>query len=351
MESTEALPRTPEELTAEWLSSALGRTVSDLTVDRIVWGTATKVLVDATYADDPGPQGPPRTLCIKGGFQESVRAYGMAAAYAIEAKFYERLAPAIELRLPSCWYAGIDEPAEQGIIVLDDLSAEGGTFGDPTAPWSADQVAAGLEQLAVLHGPTWDKSTDPHVSWLEVGAAAVRGVAPALLSAEHWDSHFSLEGIPSLPSSLQDRDRVTHGMRRLWELDDAAVHCATHGDAHVGNTFIDTAGRPGFLDWQTPCMAPAFYDAAYFITGALAPEIRRASEGDLIRHYLTALSAAGGPELGYDEAWIDYRRHAFHGFFWAVTPPVMQPVERVAAMGARHTTAIEDLDSYEALGV
>jgi hypothetical protein len=351
MTTTEMLPRAPEELTAEWLSGALGRTVSELAVENILWGTATKVLVRATYADEPGPEGPPSALCIKGGFQESIRAFGMAAAYAIEAKFYERLAPAIELRLPRSWYAGIDEENEQGIIVLDDLSAAGASFGEPTEPWNPDLTAGALEQLAALHGPTWGAATGSHVDWLGVGAAAVRGVAPALLSAEHWETHFQTEGIPELPQPLQDRERAIRGMHRLWELDDAATHCATHGDAHLGNTFVDRDGAPGFLDWQTPCRAPGFFDVGYFIAGALDPQTRRAREHDLVRHYLAALKAAGGPELSFDEAWLDYRRHAFHGFFWAVTPPVMQTVERVAAMSSRYCAAIEELDSFDALGV
>jgi hypothetical protein len=351
MTNTETLPLVPEELTAEWLGSALGRTVSEVAVNQIVWGTATKVLVTADFAEDPGPDGPPAELCIKGGFQESVRAYGMAAAYAIEAKFYDRLANKLALRLPRSWYAGVDEPNEQGIIVLDDLSAAGATFGDPTKPWDADRVAAALEQLAALHAPTYGATGEAPVAWLAVGAAAVRGVAPALLSGEHWDSHFKLEGIPALPSSLQDRERAIRAFDRLWALDDAGAHCVVHGDAHAGNTFIDPDDNPGFLDWQTPCLAPGFSDVAYFITGALDAEVRRGSETDLLRHYLAALAAGGGPDVDFDDAWLDYRRHALHGFFWAVTPPVMQPVERVAAMSRRHTTAILDLESFEALGV
>lgn len=351
MTTSYTLPRAPEELTAEWLSDALRRGVNELSVERVIPGTATKVLVRASYFVDPGADGPPSALCIKGGFDEAVRAYGMAAAYAIEAKFYERLAPATELRLPRCWYAGIDEPGEQGIIVLDDLSASGLRFGDPTEPWSADLVAAGLEQLASLHGATFGSASRAQLDWLGVGAAAVRGVAPALLSAEHWSAHFALDGIPALPESLCDRDRVMRGMHRLWELDDAAEHCAIHGDAHVGNTFLDGAGRPGFLDWQTPCRAPGFFDAAYFITGALEPAVRRSHERDLVAHYVAAVAAAGGPVVDSDTAWLDYRRHAMHGFFWAVTPPVMQPVAAVAAMGARHCDAIEDLETFEALKI
>jgi hypothetical protein len=81
--------------------------------------------------------------------------------------------------------------------------------------------------------------------------------------------------------------------------------------------------------------------------GALTVDDRRASERELLTEYLGALAAAGGPtlQLDVDGVWTEYRRHHLHGFLWAVTPPVMQSPENVAAMTARYVAALEDHDS------
>lgn len=346
-----ALPLTPEELTPGWLADALGVAVAGVEVPEINWGTATKVLLRVSYAQDPGPEGPPRALCVKGGFREELRAYGIGEAYKIEARFFAEIAPGLDARLPSCWYAGVDDAHDQGIVVLDDLAAAGATFGDPTQPWGADLVAAALEQQAGWHRPTWGAKPGTYGDWLAIGAAPVRAAAAAFFTEEHYAQQFAIPAGPRLPESLSDRHLLQRAFERLWEHDDAAGHCLVHGDAHVGNTFIDAAGAPGFLDWQTPCLAPALYDVAYFIIGALAPEERRAAERDLLQHYLDALAAGGGPAIPWDEAWLDYRRHALHGFLWALTPPVMQTVERVVAMADRYTAAIDELEVLDVLGV
>jgi len=332
---------TPDELTADWLSSALQTTVTSAEIEHIVWGTATKVLMRLTYADDTGLPG---AVCVKGPFDEKLRGFGVDTAYAIESDFFAKVAPDLDAPLPRCLYA------RDGIVILEDLAAAGATFGDPLEPWDADRVGAALEVQAAWHRATWGAVNGP-VGGLTVGASAVRAAAEVLLGADHWSATFSSEHAPKIPAEIDDRERILAGFRRLWERDAAGPLALAHGDAHVGNTYIDSAGRPRFLDWQGVCRAPAFYDVAYFIGGALEPDDRRAHEQELVRHYLAALSAGGGPTVGFDDAWLDYRRYTLHGFLWAVTPPVMQPPDKVKAMGERHALAIADHDSLASLDV
>jgi hypothetical protein len=94
-------------------------------VSHIIWGTATKVLMNVTYSKDPGPHDPPEKLCVKGGFDPTMRDLGLATAYRREAEFFGRLAPMLQIPLPRCWYARSDLNQGQGIIVLDDVAATG----------------------------------------------------------------------------------------------------------------------------------------------------------------------------------------------------------------------------------
>jgi hypothetical protein len=267
----------------------------------------------------------------------------------LEASFFGDLAPKFGAGVPRCWFSGVDPARSQGVILLDDLVATKCTFGDPTQPWSADRVAAALEVQARWHSQTGGiESAAP--DWLTVGSAAPRGAAATFLSRDHWDQHFAQDGAPVLPAALQDPNRIMRAFEQLWALDDAGPHCVVHGDAHIGNTYLDADDNPGFLDWQTVCLGPWAYDVAYFIGGSLSVEDRRAHERPLLMGYLDALAANGGPRVDQDSAWLDYVRHTLHGFLWSATPAVMQPLERVVAMAERYAVAIADHDTLRMLG-
>ena len=67
------LPREPEAITAEWLSTALRHRFPDITVERVEFvevipGTATNIRVQAVYVGTPDH--PPQSLCIMGGFDQ-----------------------------------------------------------------------------------------------------------------------------------------------------------------------------------------------------------------------------------------------------------------------------------------
>ena len=344
-----SLPIAVEELTPAWLTAALRQRTPGVTVERleiveVIWGSATKVRLKAQYAEPTNGRMPPAELCVKGGFDGRLEALGTARAYRLETKFFAELAPSLDVPLPGCWFAAVDAADVTGVLVLDDLIAAGASFGSPLEPWPPDRVAAALEVVARWHAGTWGR----RYPWLPEHSI-VADISRVLAGARHWDAHFADAEAPTLPQELRDRDKIAAGLRQLWRLHAADPACLSHGDAHVGNTYIDAAGRPAFLDWQAVALGPPLDDVAYFVTGALRTEDRRAHERDLVRHYLEALAAAGGPALASDAAWRDYRRYSMHGFLWATTPPVMQPWANVRAMADRHNAAILDLDALGAL--
>lgn len=348
-----ALPRTVAELTPQWLSGALdprfpGITCTDLNITHVEWGTTSKVLIKAQYGSSG--ECPPPGLCIKGVFSEDAELF-MSEVHAsgaeAESRFYRDLATQLRLPLPRHWYAGT-EPG-QGIVILDDLAERSVTFGDPTSPWSPDQVAAGLDTLAAQHGCTWGNEF-PSVPWITVGATVVRQAANALFSEQHWAAHCANPSAVQLPGALSDHAANLRAFQKLWAFDDRSALSLSHGDAHIGNTYVERDGGLLFLDWATASRAPWSYDVAYFVTGSLTVEDRRIHERALLTHYLDALQAHGGPRIGFDEAWLDYRRHQLHGLIWVAVPPTMQSVDRVTAMTNRYVTAIEDHQTLAVVG-
>lgn len=356
------LPREPEEITAEWLSTALRDRFPDITVERVdivevIPGTATKIRVHAVYVDTPDH--PPQSLCIKGGFDRRrhrtvagavVKRLGLmdvGRAYQLEAAFYNRMAPTMNAPLPNCWFADADNESGQGIVILDDLVEAGVSFGDPTEPWPVDRVAAALEVQAAWHAATWHKPRSGY-PWLP-RTSIIGRLTPILFSPLHWNTHFRFPLSPSLPSPLDDRRLVRAAVTQMWDRHAREAICLTHGDAHLGNTYIAADGQPTFLDWQAVCLGPPLDDVAYFLTGALETADRRACERDLLRHYLRALTAHGAAAPSQDEAWNSYRCYSVHGILWAVTPPMMQTRINVRAMAERHAAAIIDLDGLHAV--
>src|SRR5436309_2346984 len=103
-----SMPTRVDELTPRWLSTALsvrtpGTLVESVDVESVIWGTATKVFLRVAYARRP-ENGPPETLCVKGGFQDDLREVA-GVGYRQEAGFYRDIAPHLDVPLPRTWYA------------------------------------------------------------------------------------------------------------------------------------------------------------------------------------------------------------------------------------------------------
>jgi aminoglycoside phosphotransferase (APT) family kinase protein len=122
-----------------------------------------------------------------------------------------------------------------------------------------------------------------------------------------------------------------------------------HGDAHVGNVYLDALGQPSLLDWQLVQRGMWYLDVGYHIASALTVDDRRRMERDLLRHYLDRLAAAGVDAPSWDAAWLGMRRGIVHGFFlWGITLKVDPAVTSVLL--ERLGTAAADHDAFAAVG-
>jgi aminoglycoside/choline kinase family phosphotransferase len=284
-------------------------------------------------------------LCVKGVFDEPRLPVRVLAAQQ-EGCFFRELAPTLAMPLFTSWFAAAD--AQQGIVVFDDLREKGTTFTEVGGVWTKDLVAAALEVQAAWHAATWGFPADRY-PWLASGNQILSAATDALFSEPHWNAHTSDPTTVAIPEPFTDRSRMDTAERALFRLQASSVHALSHGDAHIGNTYLDADRQPGFYDWQTFCLAPPLDDVSYFIAGAMTVADRRTHEQDLLRHYLSALAALGAPTPSWDEAWLTYRTYQAHGFFWAVLPASWQPVECSVPMAERYIAAMQDHDSLELL--
>ena len=110
------------------------------------------------------PDGLVPTLCAKGYFSELGRA--LAHIGEPEARFYRDLAGVTGVHTLRSVYADVHPETRHGVVITEDVIEAGGTFLDALSPYSPEQVAWSLEELARLHGATWGDAALASEPWL-----------------------------------------------------------------------------------------------------------------------------------------------------------------------------------------
>jgi hypothetical protein len=290
------------------------------------------------------PDGLSPNLCGKGYFTEVGRAYRHAGEP--EVCFYRDLAASTGMRTLRSVYADVDPATHHGVVITEDVVEEGAKFLDALSAYTPEQAAASLDELAKLHAATWCDPAYADASWLASRMASyleLRGLE---------EIRFNFEGPigAGVPDETRDAERLVDAYRALAaETPSARPWSVIHGDAHVGNLYLDGDGRPSFVDWQLVQRGPWYLDVGYHIASALTVEDRRRTEQELVRHYLDGLAAAGIEPPSWDDAWFGIRRGVLNGLFlWGITLKV--DPEITTTLLHRLGTAAADHDAFLAVG-
>ena len=341
------IPATPDAITPEWLTDALGAPVTS--VDKEMVGTGQmgdSVRLTLTYN---GAEGPKSVVAKLPALDPTSRATAAAVrSYEIEVSFYRELAPELPVRAPRCYVALHDPVTDDFILLLEDLAPA--RQGDQLAGCSVDQAAIAIAELPKLHAPRWGDPGLESMPWLHRNTVDSVVMTTMLVTGlydgfrtrytERLDPDvFELceRFIPRLASYLTERPGP-------WTV--------AHGDYRLDNLLFGTdAGGPpvAVVDWQTVAHGPGVADLSYFIGAGLLPDDRRAHEDDLVRDYHAALTATG-VDLDWDDCWEQYRRHTFAGLMMAVAASMLvEQTERgddmFMAMANRHGRHALDLDA------
>lgn len=344
------LPATLENVTADWLTSALGARFPGVVVRRVTTLQvqqcfATNVRLRLEYERTGHSARPPETLFLKAGFGRDLLSPLFASAYAREVVFYRSIADLLLVNRPACYFAATDESG-QSVLLLEDLLARGATIGSPMSPLSPEAAGSGLRQLARLHALWWES---PALSRLEPYPGVLRPIVRQLLSGESWRRSIDRPSARWIPGRLRDAAVMRTAVEAAWRHNEQRPHCLLHGDAHVGNMFIDRDGDIGFIDWQAVSRGSWAYDVTRFLVGGLDVEDRRAHERSLLAGYLDALKHVGARPPTWDAAWLEYRRNTVHGLRWITSPPGNYAEDYIGAYARRFGTAVDDLDALPAL--
>ena len=352
------LPRTPEEVTPDWLSAALSERfpdtrVASVEVLEIHHGTNSNAKLGVAYDEADGL---PETFFLKmlpldPERRKTINETGMGRR---EALFYRHLADTVPMRVPKPYVAQLDEEDGSFVLLLEDLGPTECTLADPATGIEVDQAAAAMDDYAKLHARFADETTrKAEVPWITpMGGDSDMGVWMLQYGLDHHRDKLRD------PYAEMAQLYIDHraALDEIWMRGPLTV---LQGDSHVGNLFLDPAGRAGgrvgFLDWGLIHLGTPMRDVGYFITMALSPADRRAHERALIQRYLDARAALGAENWSFDEAWLLHRVHAAYAapascplvMFPEDEPEENKPLSR--SFLERSQCVIEDLDPRSAL--
>ena len=338
----------PADLTAEWLTTALGATVADFSHERIGTGQMSECYrVALTYAD--GESGPASVVLKVAAADPSSRQTGLAMGlYEREVRFYTDIAPALNGPVAPCHHAAYDPTTGVFDLLLGDAAPA--IVGDEISGATTEQALLALTQLGRVHGPLIDDASLAASEWLNRETPVNQGLVAALY-AGYIDRY---------------RDRVAPEHRgvceRLVESFDAYMAAEAesdgprgliHGDFRLDNMLFGTDGAERSLtvvDWQTVTWGPAFTDVAYFIGCALPVEQRREQYAAMLAAYHHAIGGAAT----LDQVRDGVRRQSFFGVLMAIVSPML--VERTdrgdamfMAMMERHAQHVLDTGALDVL--
>jgi hypothetical protein len=339
------IPARLADLNAAWLTRALRstRTINAGTeVSGVRWtlmGEGEGFLgdlarVELEYEGGTGPQ----TAVFKIPTQKAEnRGFGLlVGAYENEVRFYDELAPHVDVRMPRLYYAEMEPDGRAGRIVqrllarlpdqvtlwlLDRLALAAGKsdrraavlMEDLGAARIGDQVAGAtladaehaVEVLAHFHATFW-RSPLLQRPWI-----VRQGDSPLITHGIYrraWPTFEARFADRMDPATRRVLDVVTERgpdlLRRIGERTLTLVH----GDFRMDNLVFFDGETPaaGMIDFQGVSAGHPLTDLAYFIRPNVDPEVADRAEDDLLRRYHSTLVECGVSDYPFETLESEY---------------------------------------------
>lgn len=346
-----SVPTGWDEITPDWMTAALSRhhpgaEVDEVTVELRDDGTNRRARLALRYSAGFGPA----TVFAKAadpGHKELVK---LTSGLFHEPRLFLS-GITLPLEHPRVFAAAIDEPGENFVLVMEDLSARGADPRDATRPFTLEQAASGVRALARMHGCFWGRrGTDlTALDWLEPFRPWPGMEAAPLHLAYEAIGEAATPTITALTAETLFNGLWARYIRSLT----AAPQTLLHGDPHIGNTYLTPDGAVGFLDWQVVRRGNWSLDLGYFLQGALTTADRRAGERNLLEEYRDCLELPARDRPSAEDVWLRYRASVAHGLaLWLATASAGEAWQRpdiATALAQRYCAAYEDLDTARAV--
>jgi hypothetical protein len=358
------VPRSPDHVDRDWLTRVLCANEPGVRVASVKRldggkGTTTRRSLELAYHGTATTELPSRLFvkCTSSLAQRLM--LGLGGLIEGEPGFYNHVRPGLEIEAPTGYFAAVDPRSWHSVVLLEDVTAtKHARFWGPNARTTPTQIENLLSQVAKWHAALWNSPRLTEWSWLKTPAEQMR-VIDALLALADRRRAGLRRAREVLPPTLRRRHGdLLAAMRRSMALTSQGPQTYLHGDLHIANTYLTGDGRMGIADWQVGLRGSWAFDVAYLLASSLEIGDRRACERGLLSFYIEQLARAGGDRIPEPAAWECYRQATFYPYFaWLYTlgrsrlQPNFQPAEVSLLMVERIAAAIEDLDSFAAVGL
>lgn len=296
---TPSVPSGIDDVTPEWLTTALGSGVTDVRVEQIAQDSGFSSLLYRLHLTGDGV---PSTLIAKlPAVSEARGAMELLGGYRRELAFYQDVAERAPMETPRVYAARIIDGTADFVLLLEDLA--GWDNADHLAGLSMDRARTCIEALAGLHA--WS-TANPAV--LEAFPSMDTPIARDLLVPAFgpgWQVYLDKSPVP-VPADIADF------AARFADCAGPALEVLTersmllHGDIRADNLFFD-GDRMKVVDFQFASVGAGAADIAYLVSQGLPTEVREGQDEALVREYLAHLAGYGVDDYSFDEAWRHYR--------------------------------------------
>jgi hypothetical protein len=365
--SSITIPRTPEDVTAEWLTDALRGTKTitkssvtsfdlepDIAAGRGFMGQLARI---GLRYDQPEPGAPASVIAKFPTYGPENRVVAdLFRFYETETRFYEQLADNIALRTPRRYHSERCPNCTDFILLMEDLAPA--RVGDQVVGCSKAQAELAVRDLAKFHAAWWDSLKLAELDWVWAFNNPVRSQAAVVGYTSAW-TPFKQIWAKQVPAALLAMgEKFPAAIPKLLDRLAAPPVTISHGDYRIDNLFFATpeGGDPlAVIDWQVMTLGNGLFDLAYFMSSAMPPTDRRAIEMDLLRMYHGILLEGGVKNYDFDQCQVDYRTGIL--FCWQYAVIILGSLDTSNERGLalftdileRFVAAIIDLNAAELL--
>jgi hypothetical protein len=358
-------PRSPEEITPDWLTAALRENnviddaaITDISTEPIGAGAGfLGQLAKLTLTYDRDESGAPRSLIAKlPTLDPGGREIGnLFRFYEREIRFYEDLAPVIDMGVPKRYYSAMDIAGDEYLLLIEDLAPA--IVGDEASGVSIEAAELAIRSLAKFQAGWWGAPKLDELEWMPMVNAPVHQQAQGSYQ-QAWEPFCQMFGDRISPAMLQIGDEMRDHVIDLLNYHEPAPRTIIHGDFRGDNVFYG-AGAPGTkdfyaIDWQISSRGRGIFDVAYFLCSSVDPAIRKAHEMRLIRLWHDIIGEkADLSNYPYEQAVEDYRVSALYMHVYTVIGLGSLDFSNERGLLLfnewlrRRSTAIEELDCGE----
>jgi len=347
-----SIPKTFDDVTADWLSEVLQSSIDSFTSEKIGEGVGLMgdiYRVSLQYGT--AAENKPSSVVVKlpSSFEEN-RQQGVALGmFEAEVRFYDELGSRTGTGLPEIHMATIKSGTAEFVIVMEDLCDL--TMVDQAAGMSYEQALAAVKILAKIHAAWWGKVQTEELEWIpSMIGPRIEYVDEVLPQIYPVFAQIFESGLPEGGAELTQLFSQSY-LKLNKALAERAPWTLAHQDYRVENMLFGdpSKGEVVVIDWQGIGRGPGAYDLAYLIGGSMETELRRMHEKDLVATYHAELLSEGVSDYSADATWEDYGfAHLLGGLATSIFAGGTLDLsnergkELISMMANRHVTAALD---------